>query len=332
MEAGKDKVIKAMKQFIMTGTDMKVSEIALGGAGFGTQLSNEEVARQIDTFIDCGGLLLDSAHVYGNWVEGKDSPSEEAIGTWIRATGKRNAVTISTKGGMDFKNGGNVIGLKNEQIQADLEKSLRKFGTDYVDLYFLHRDDPTIPVEEILGFLEEKVKEGKIRYYGCSNWRLPRIKEAQEAARKNGWKGFVNDQVQASLADINVENMDPDNTIADQELRAFHAESQMSMMAYMSMGRGYFPCVCRDIPISDETKSIYGNESNHAIAKRLRELDAQGFDPASVCMQYFDVLGFQAIPIAGFAAEDLIVSTNAGLEKRVPEEILREIAGMKVLQ
>ena len=226
-----------MKQFI------------LGGAGFGTAIANDKVAQQIDTYIDCGGMLLDSAHVYGNWVPGKDCPSEEAIGEWVRKSGHRNAVTISTKGGMDFKNGGNVIGLRPEQIQADMEKSLKKLCTDTVDLYFLHRDDVTIPVEEILGFLEEKVQEGKIRYYGCSNWRLPRIREAEQAAKMNGWKGFVCDQVQASLADINVENMDPDNTIADQELRSYHAQTAMSLMAYMSMGRGYFPRMVKGLRV-----------------------------------------------------------------------------------
>lgn len=321
-----------MKQFNMTNTDMKVSEFALGGAGFGTAIPSADVAKQIDAFIECGGLLLDAAHVYGNWVDGKDCPCEEAIGDWVRSTGRRGEVTISTKGGMDFKNGGNVIDLSREALQANVEKSLRKFGTDYVDLYFLHRDDPSIPVEEILGFLEEKVKEGKIRYYGISNWRLPRIREAAEAAKANGFKGFVCDQIQASLADINVENMDPDNTICNQELREYHRETQMAMMAYMSMGRGYFPCTVRDLPVSDETKSIYGNPSNIAITKRLKELDKEGYDPASVCMQYFSVMGFQAIPIVGFAGPDQIRQTNAGFEKRVPEEVLLEIAGMKELQ
>ena len=124
----------------------------------------------------------------------------------------------------------------------DLEESLRVLGTDYIDIYFYHRDNEAIPAGELIEIMEEFRKEGKIRYYACSNWSTARMKEADAYAASKGYRGFVANE---ALFNIGSASMRPlaDDTLAvmDQEMQKYHAENPQNLaMPYMSVCSGFF--------------------------------------------------------------------------------------------
>ena len=175
-----------MNKVQLTNTDLVVSPICLGTMHYGDQLNSEESGRQLDEFLSCGGNFVDTAHVYGTWVPGLGSSSEEYIGKWFSSSGKRHSVVLSTKGAHPAGAHKEIKRVTPDAINKDLEESLKLLQTDYIDLYFLHRDDPDVPVENIIDTLEKAVKDGKIRYYAASNWSVERIKEADAYAASIG--------------------------------------------------------------------------------------------------------------------------------------------------
>src|SRR5262249_41578104 len=142
----------------------------------------------------------DTALVYGEWLPGGKGLGEKTVGKWLRSRHHRPKIIIGTKGAHPRLASMQTQRLSKAEILSDLEESLQNLQTDYIDFYWLHRDDPDRPVAEIITPLYEQVQLGKIRYFGCSNWRLERIKEAQQFASTQGLPGFVGNQLRWSLA------------------------------------------------------------------------------------------------------------------------------------
>jgi aryl-alcohol dehydrogenase-like predicted oxidoreductase len=153
--------------------------------------SEADSRRIIDAFLDAGGNFIDTANVY---VSGE---SEEVVGRAIKS--KRDDVVLATKGFGPIGEGPNTTGLGRKYLIQALEASLRRLGTDYVDLYQCHRPDPETPVVETMATLHGFVVSGKVRYIGCSNWTGSQIVEAQWAARELGSTPFISLQPRYSL-------------------------------------------------------------------------------------------------------------------------------------
>ena len=170
--------------------------LALGTAPFGTGIPRNTAFAILGAFVDAGGNLVDTAAVYGMGV------SEQTLGEWMRLRQSRDRVVISTKGGHpslpDW-----ARRITEADIRADMEDSLRFLGTDHVDIYFLHRDDESKPVEDIMPILDTLVREGKTRLIGASNWTVARINEANAFARANGMAEFSVSQIFWNGAVIN---------------------------------------------------------------------------------------------------------------------------------
>ena len=135
-----------------------------------------------DTFVDMGGNLIDTAHVYSDWVGPERARSERVVGDWLERSRKRSRVVLVTKGGhpdMTVENPDpHISRMKKADMVSDLDSSLRQLRTDYIDLYFYHRDDTAQSVGELIEVMEEFRRQGKIRCYGCSNWTTRRMREA----------------------------------------------------------------------------------------------------------------------------------------------------------
>lgn len=148
-----------------------VSELCLGTAGFGAQPFADTSDPVLDAFVECGGTFIDSADIYGPEV----GASEAALGDWMRRRGNRQALVVATKGGSPTGPHPTDRGLSRRHLLAAVEESLRRLGTDWIDLYQTHWPDPDTPDEETLSALDQMVRHGKVRYVGCSNmsaWRL----------------------------------------------------------------------------------------------------------------------------------------------------------------
>ncbi len=169
-----------MQKRLIGSSGIEVAPLALGGNVFGWTADEAVSFAILDRFVDAGGTMIDTADVYSAWVPGhKGGESETVIGKWLRQSGKRDKVVIATKVGM-------MAGLAADTIEAACDSSLQRLGIDTIDLYYQHKDDPTVPLADSLGVFDALVKSGKIRAVGLSNFEPPRIEDALVAARHNG--------------------------------------------------------------------------------------------------------------------------------------------------
>jgi aryl-alcohol dehydrogenase-like predicted oxidoreductase len=157
-----------------------VSTYALGTMTFGDETTEAVAHAQLDKFVEAGGTLIDTADVYSRGM------SEEIIGRWLssKPAHVRDNVVLATKGRFPMGGGDNQVGTSRRHLSVALEGSLRRLGVDTVDLYQLHAWDPLTPIEETLGFLDDAVRAGKIRYTGLSNftgWQVQKTVDRADA-------------------------------------------------------------------------------------------------------------------------------------------------------
>lgn len=154
--------------------------LVLGGNVFGFTVKGEDGFRLLDRFVEAGGTMVDTADIYSAWVPGNvGGESETVIGEWLKRRGRRDDVLIATKVGYDK-------GLAPERIAEAAEASLRRLGTDHVDLYYAHKDDADTPLEETLAAFDRLVREGKVRAIGASNYSAARLGEALDISAREG--------------------------------------------------------------------------------------------------------------------------------------------------
>ncbi|HWT11402.1 MAG TPA: aldo/keto reductase [Allosphingosinicella sp.] len=162
------------------GSGLTSPRLVLGGNVFGFTVKGEEAFRLLDRFVAAGGTMVDTADVYSNWVPGHvGGESETLLGEWLRRRGRRDDVLIATKVGHDK-------GLSAGHIAAAAEESLRRLGTDHIDLYYAHKDDEATPLEETLSAFDALVRAGKVRAIGASNYSAERLAEALAVSEREG--------------------------------------------------------------------------------------------------------------------------------------------------
>jgi len=227
-----------LKKILLPGTDLEISQMCLGTQYFGTNVPADTAFDLMDRFMEAGGNTMDTALIYSDWLSDEKGLSEKTIGKWIRARGNRNQVVISTKGAHP-RFDDPAPRLDAASVRSDLEQSLRNLQMETVDLYWLHRDDENRPVEEILTTLETFRKEGKLRYYGCSNWRPARVREAVEVAKRMGARGFCANQMMWNLGVVG-KMADPTTVRIDRGSYDLHCDLNMPLFAFSSQAGGYF--------------------------------------------------------------------------------------------
>ena len=257
--------------------------LALGTAPFGTGIPRDTAFAILDAFTGQGGNLIDTAAVYGMGV------SEQTLGEWMRLRQSRDRVVISTKGGHpsipDW-----ARRITEEDIRADMEDSLRYLGTDHVDIYFLHRDDESKPVEAIMPILDTLVREGKTRLIGASNWTVARIDEANAFARANGMAEFSVSQILHNAAFINKEGVyDPTLVAMDPTEHEGYEANGIPVMAYTAQAQGLFSHI-RDKGYEGLTEGMlktYLNPATKERAARILAVAAEtGISPTAVSLAY----------------------------------------------
>ena len=159
---------------------LSTPRLVLGGNVFGFTVKGEEAFAILDHFIDAGGTMIDTADVYSAWVPGHvGGESETLLGEWLKRRGRRDDVLIATKVGF-------MKGLSAGQVAEAIEASLRRLQTDYVDLYYAHKDDAGTPLEETLRAFDTLVRDGKVRAIGASNYSAERLDEALAISEREG--------------------------------------------------------------------------------------------------------------------------------------------------
>lgn len=160
---------------------IEVAPLALGGNVFGWTADTKTSFDVLDAFVEAGGTMIDTADVYSAWVPGHSGgESETVIGEWLkRDPSKREKVVIATKVGF-------TAGLAPETIASACDESLRRLGIDRIDLYYHHKDDPDVPLQDSLGAMDKLVKAGKVRAIALSQYSPERLREAMSVADKEG--------------------------------------------------------------------------------------------------------------------------------------------------
>ncbi|HHY56031.1 MAG TPA: aldo/keto reductase [Chloroflexi bacterium] len=166
-------------------TGLRVSEICLGTMQWGWTADEGASQAVMDAFVEAGGNFIDTADIYSNWApHNPGGVSEEIIGRWLKARGRRDQIIVATKARGRMWEGPNGEGLSRAHLLKACEDSLRRLQTDYIDLYQAHWYDEETPIEETMAAFDTLVRQGKVRYVGCSNYPAWRLMEALWASDK----------------------------------------------------------------------------------------------------------------------------------------------------
>ncbi len=215
------------------GVNKSIPRIVQGTVMLSSDSLDENLAL-LDDIFEQGGTAFDTAQSYGN------GDVERVLGQWLQSRGVRDEVMILDKGAHHSRDRQRVTPF---DISADLHDSLARLHTDYIDLYILHRDDPSQPVEPIVDVLNEHRNAGRIHAFGGSNWSVARIREANAYAERSGQQGFVASSPNFSLA-VQIQapwaNCISISGPAAADERAWYAEQNMPLFTWSSLAGGFF--------------------------------------------------------------------------------------------
>ena len=257
-----------MKYFTVKGLqgDFEVSKVAFGTGSKIKGLNREQRFELFDYFYSMGGNVLDTAPGYCG------GTSEKDIGAWMKERGNRDKIRISTKACHAFAGEPSRLTLKD--MLEDLQLSLSQLDTDYIDLFWLHNDDPEKPVEEIIDAISEVAATGKVHAIGCSNWTVGRIAAANKYAKETGKVGFFANQIQWSLAVPNPGYAAAYNSVVmDPESYDWYLNNGVAVFAYSSIAQGFFSIMEKGgkEALSENAAEFWLNDGNLARMEHVRE-------------------------------------------------------------
>ncbi|MFT4010049.1 MAG: aldo/keto reductase [Nocardioidaceae bacterium] len=283
---------------------LRVSVVGVGCNAFGARVDEAQTQAVVLAALDAGITLFDTADTYAA------GESERLLGKAL--SGRRDDVVIATKFGMPAHGltgpGWQARGSRS-YLRRSVEGSLRRLDTDWIDLYQLHQPDPSTPIEETLGALDDLVAEGKIRYYGCSNFHGWELTEASWTARTGGYAGFVSAQNEYSLY----------NRSAEQELAPACVHLGVGLLPYFPLAYGLLTG-----KYAPDQAAPAGTRLAHA--SQAARLAAADFDRVDALQRFADACGVSLLDVAigGLAAQPAVCSVIAGATK--PEQIAANVA------
>ena len=286
-----------MKKTYLPVFQKEASVIALGTDGFGVNRTREVAEELLDCYVAAGGNVIDSARMYGRPEVGEYGICEGVTGEWMAKRGNRDRLILSTKGGYPDVHG--RPRLDRQSLLSDVQASREALQAGFIDIYFLHRDDPQRPVGDIVETLNEMIDRGWVGSVGASNWTAQRIREANAYAQAHGLRGFAGTQPQWSLA-RQVVNPDPTLVIMQDDLFHLHRETDMLCMPFSAQAKGYFAKLLSggEQALSPKAKARFHFSENIAVAERLQALcEESGCAPAAMSLAWLISQPFATIPI-----------------------------------
>lgn len=263
-----------MKRRMIGKTDLSVSEICLGSMYFGWREPEEQSLERLDQFVEAGGNFIDTANIYAMHhlndrdYFGKDrnlfidGGSERLLGAWMKEKKNRNQLILATKLGFPYP--GTEYGTSAVQIKEECEKSLKRLGTDYVDILYLHTDDRDTTLEESLTALGELVAEGKVRYIGASNFTAWRLAQAMEISRERNLPQYCCIQQRCTYLRPRAGTDFGGQISVNEDMMDFVRESGITLLAYSPLLGGYY---------NDRTKPLMEQYQGADTQKRMEVLD-----------------------------------------------------------
>lgn len=314
-----------MQYGTIKGVDKKVSRFIIGTMDFRDEKGSKEDFARLDKAFEMGINTIDTAQGYGFPNIGA---SELAIGKWMESRGNREQVVLTTKGCHP-----NMFRTKvhSYDLSADLFDSLAKMKTDYIDVYYLHRDDIHTTVKELMDTLNWHYREGRIRAFGVANWSYERIREANEYARANGLQPMVVAEEHYSLAEM-IEDpfIKGSGTVSGpnyKEARKWFADNDIPIASYSSLSGGFLSGrITRKLfeenpdSINPGTRRAYCYDVNFRRLERAQQMAKEkGCTVAQICLAYTMSGEMDVYPIIGAVNEEEIRSSVEALDIKLTQ-------------
>ncbi|MCX4915650.1 aldo/keto reductase [Streptomyces sp. NPDC060011] len=273
-------------------SDLEVFPLSLGGNVFGWTADETQSFAVLDAYAAAGGNFLDTADSYSSWVDGNEGgESETIIGKWLKARGNRADIVVATKVSQHPA----FPGLSGANIKAAADASLRRLGTDHIDLYYTHFDKTEVPVDEIIGALDELVKAGKVRNIAASNISPERLQESLEFSDREGLARYVALQPQYNLVSRDTYEGD---------LRDVASRAGLAAVPYFALAAGfltgkYRPGATVDSPRAAGASKHLETERGQRVLTALDEIaEAHNAAVATVALAWLAAQPTVAAPIA----------------------------------
>ncbi|KOV58761.1 alcohol dehydrogenase [Streptomyces sp. NRRL WC-3618] len=294
-------------------SDLEVFPLALGGNVFGWTADEAHSFEVLDAYAAAGGNFIDTADAYSAWAPGnKGGESETVIGKWLKTRGNRDSIVVATK----VSQHPDYPGLSGGNIKAAADASLRRLGTDHIDLYFTHFDQPEVPVEEIIGALDELVTAGKVRHIAVSNISPERLQDSLDFSDREGLAKYVAIQPHYNLVSRDTYE-GPRRDIA--------SRTGLAAVPYYALASGFLTGKYRAGTTVDSPRA--GGAAQHLESERGRKvlaaLDtvaaAHGAEVATVALAWLAARPTVAAPIASARTADQLAPLLAVAELELTE-------------
>lgn len=291
------------------GVGKPVSRLVMGVMLGGATFALPHASVLFDDFFSNGGNCFDTAHIYGI--------ADQILGQWIANRGIRDQVVILGKGA-------HTPFCTPEHLTSQLLESLERMKTDYIDLYIMHRDNPDVPVGEFVDVLNEHKKAGRIRAFGGSNWTLDRVQEANDYAARRGLTGFAAVSNNFSLARMIEPPWAGCVSSSDPESRKWFEKTRIPLMAWSSLGRGFFVRGNSEDTSDPGLVACWYSEDNFQRLERARELGAaKGVPAVCVALAYVLRQTFPTFALIGPETLDELHTSLAGLGVELTADEMR---------
>ncbi len=248
-------------------TELSVLPLCLGGNVFGWTVDEQRSFAVLDAYEEGGGNFIDTADTYSTWLPGHvGGESESILGRWMSSRKNRGRVILATKVGSRMGTAPDAYGLSRRYILEEVEASLRRLQTDYIDLYLAHRDDMQTPLEETLAAFDALVRQGKVRYIGASNYSAARLREALQISSEHGYARYECLQPPYHLMNRGA---------YEGELQALCLQEELGVMTYASLANGFLSGKYRQgqaLPSSPRARGIqerYMHEQGFRVLEML---------------------------------------------------------------
>ena len=294
---------------------LEIVPLVFGGNVFGWTADEQTSFGLLDAFVDRGFNAVDTANVYSVWIPGhQGGESETILGKWFAQSGKRDRVVLATKVG--FKMGDGSQGLKKDYILRSVEDSLRRLQTDYIDLYQSHTDDQETPLDETLSAYDELLRSGKVRAIGASNYKGPRLAEAEEVAGKHTLPAYTTLQPEYNLYD---------RQAYESDLAPVAERFGLGVIPYFSLASGFLTGKYQSLEDTKGKKrgsrvEKYFDDRGKKILAVLKQVSEEtGAEQASIALAWLLAQPTITAPIASATSVEQLDALFASVELKLSE-------------
>ena len=295
---------------------LNVAPFAFGGNVFGWSADESTSFSLLDAFVDAGFNLVDTADVYSRWAPGHSGgESETVIGKWLKKSGRRDAMVIATKVGMDMGNGNK--GLSKRHIHRSIDASLKRLQTDYVDLYQSHEDDADTPFEETLEAYARLIESGKVRAIGASNYKADRLAAALDVSERDGLPRYETLQPHYNLVE---------RPGYEDQLEPLCVARGLGVITFFGLARGFLSGKYRSEADLGKSKARGAGVQGYLHPRGMHVLDAldavaarYGVAPATIAIAWLIARPSVTAPIASATSvsqlKDLLAAATLDLDR-----------------